>query len=98
MGYSGIDIGETSYGERLFLTARRQLASFRLVAGAIALEREKLARGHYPVDASALLPRDPFAPQQPLRYRLDGATYRLWSIGMNAVDDGGSSEPADILL
>jgi hypothetical protein len=99
MGYNGLDSGGTN-SMRLFLNGRRQLAYFRLVEGALKLELEKKAHGRYPSDAAALeLPRDPFAPQQALRYALDGTSYRLWSVGIDGVDDGGAAKnEADVVL
>jgi len=89
-----------AHSTRLFLTSRDTLAWFRLVQVAVMLEREKRARGRYPSDATALdLPKDPFAPLLPLKYRPDGSSYRLWSIGMDGIDDGGKAEKrADIVL
>lgn len=99
MGYGGFGEQGTR-SMRLFLTARDTLAWFRLVQAAVTLERAKRAGGRYPRDAAALdLPRDPFDPQRPLRYRPEGSTYRLWSIGMDGVDDGGKSEKhADLVM
>ena len=34
------------------------------------------------------LPRDPFTPDQPIRFRVDGDIARFYSIGRNEVDDG----------
>jgi hypothetical protein len=94
MGYDGVlGEGHGAHSHRLFLTFRQNLARFRLVQAAVVLEREKRARGRYPSDASAVeLPRDPFAPAQPLSYRPDGSTYRLWSVGIDGVDGGGDAE------
>jgi hypothetical protein len=100
MGYSGSFDGAGNHSIRLFLTARENLAWFRLVQAAVTLQREKLARGRYPSDATALdLPKDPFAPSLPLKYRPDGSSYRLWSIGMDGIDEGGKAEKrADLVL
>jgi hypothetical protein len=68
-----------------------------LTITALALERHHRAHGTYPDDLAALVPTflasipiDPIA-NAPLRYRADSAlaTYTLWSIGPNAIDDGG---------
>jgi hypothetical protein len=101
MGYSSVLVGDHGkHSNRLFFTARENLAWFRLVQAAVMLERDKRARGHYPSDATALdLPKDPFAPSLPLKYRPDGSSYRVWSIGMDGIDDGGRAEKrADIVL
>lgn len=37
------------------------------------------------------LPRDPFTPDQPIRYRIDGDIARFYSIGENEIDDNGFS-------
>jgi len=99
MGYTLFGDGGTR-SMRFFLTARDTLAWFRLVGAAVTLERAKLAGGRYPRDAASLdLPRDPFDPERPLRYRLEGSAYRLWSVGRDGVDDGGKSEQrADVVL
>lgn len=97
-GYTALDTGGT-YSLRFFLTARRQLALFRLVEAGLLLEDEKRLHGRYPDDASGLaLPRDPLALDQTLRYRRQGASYVLWSVGLNGVDDGGRSEHEDDLV
>jgi hypothetical protein len=68
-----------------------------LTITALALERHHRAHGTYPDDLAALVPTylasipiDPI-DTAPLRYRADSAraTYTLWSIGPNAIDDGG---------
>jgi hypothetical protein len=68
-----------------------------LTITALALERHHRAHGTYPDDLAALVPTylasipiDPI-DNAPLRYRADSArvTFTLWSIGPNAIDDGG---------
>ncbi|GDX99334.1 hypothetical protein LBMAG48_17380 [Phycisphaerae bacterium] len=68
-----------------------------LTITALALERHHRAHGTYSDDLAALVPTflasipiDPI-DNAPLRYRADSAraTYTLWSIGPNAIDDGG---------
>ena len=64
---------------------------------AIALKRYQLKHGNYPADLNSLvpefvpsIPRDP-ADGQPLRYRRNAdETFLLYSVGENAVDDGGN--------
>ena len=63
---------------------------------ASALERFRLANGHYPEALTELAPR--FVPQlphdlvtgEPLKYRLtDNGRFILYSVGWNEKDDGG---------
>lgn len=68
----------------------------QLAAVACALERHRLARGRYPESLAALapefgpLPPDPMSGQ-PFRYeRTADGRFRLWSIGWNGKDDGGT--------
>jgi hypothetical protein len=76
-------------------TARDQTAVNETLV-ACALERHRLARGEYPETLDALVPQfiDPLPHDviggEPLHYRraTDG-TFVLYSIGWNAVDDGG---------
>ena len=64
-------------------------------ATACALERYRLARGRYPDTLAALVPQYLAAVPgdvmdgQPLRYRLEGDGFVLYSIGWNMKDDGG---------
>lgn len=67
-----------------------------LAAAACALERHWLARGSYPETLAALapefgpLPPDPMTGQ-PFRYeRTADGRFRLWSLGWNGQDDGGT--------
>jgi hypothetical protein len=62
---------------------------------ACALERYRLARGKYPVSLAALapefiaaIPHDVISGE-PLKYRLDGGEFILYSVGWNETDDGG---------
>jgi hypothetical protein len=71
------------------------LACFRLAMTAVALEQFRAASGKYPATLNELTPNyldaapaDPF-DGQPLRYRLQGAGYLLYSIGQDLKDDGG---------
>lgn len=68
----------------------------QLAAAACALERHRLARGSYPESLAALapefapLPADPMSGQ-PFRYeRTADGHFRLWSLGWNGKDDGGT--------
>ncbi len=64
----------------------------------LALRAYKLEHGSYPASLSALVPEylkavpaDPFALSGPLRYKLQGATYLLYSVGPDGKDDGGQA-------
>lgn len=66
-----------------------------LVTVACALERYKFKGGHYPETLAALapayisvLPHD-LIDGKPLRFRVTGGRYVLYSIGYNEADDGG---------
>jgi len=68
----------------------------QLAIAACALERHRLARGSYPESLAALapefgpLPPDPMSGQ-PFRYeRTADGRFRLWSLGWNGRDDGGT--------
>ncbi len=68
----------------------------QLAVTACALERHRLARGSYPESLAALapefgpLPPDPMSGQ-PFHYeRTADGRFRLWSIGWNGKDDGGT--------
>ena len=74
----------------------------QMTVAAIALQRFKLARGHFPSrlaelipDYVAVIPVDP-VDGRPLRYHLqtDG-NFLLYSVGANGVDDGGNAASAD---
>jgi hypothetical protein len=63
---------------------------------ACALERCRLAEGHYPDALESVAPRfidklptDLFTGE-PFRYRRDGARFVLYSVGWNELDDGGT--------
>jgi hypothetical protein len=68
----------------------------RVVVTALALKRYQLRHGHWPDSLVALcpdflpaVPRD-IMVNQPLHYRpLPDGAYRLYSVGLNGVDDGG---------
>jgi hypothetical protein len=64
---------------------------------AIALRRYHLKHGRYPAQLADLVPEFlsavpiDFIDGEPLRYRIDGSGFALWSVGNNAKDDGGVS-------
>jgi hypothetical protein len=70
----------------------------RLLATQLALQAYHLNHGTYPSTLIELIPKylpsvpiDPFSDEQPLKYRIDGGKYLLYSIGPDAVDDGGNT-------
>lgn len=76
--------------------ACRAQAFTQLAITACALERHRLARGSYPESLAALapefgpLPPDPMSAQ-PFHYeRTADGRFRLWSVGWNGKDDGGT--------
>lgn len=88
------------------LKAYRAQAQVRLAQTACALERHRIDVGSYPESLEALVPRwlavlplDPM-DQRPLRYaRVSDDRFRVWSIGGNATDDGGSlAQAAEVPL
>ena len=77
----------------------------RLAVVAVALERFRLLHGRYPAELVelvpallAVLPPDPYTAQ-PFGYRLTDAEHlRLWSVGADGVDDGGTIESDEVWL
>jgi hypothetical protein len=69
----------------------------RLLDTRLALRAYRLDHGRYPDSVAQLapaylsrVPLDPFTGGAPLKYRPSGAGYVLYSIGPDAVDDGGT--------
>ncbi len=67
-----------------------------LLTAALALRAYRVEHGAYPPTLNALVPGylsrvpdDPFAASGPLRYKVSGAKYVLYSIGPDGRDDGG---------
>jgi hypothetical protein len=63
----------------------------------LALRAFWLEKGHYPATLKELVPEylkkvpiDPFIGYAPLRYKLQGKKYLLWSIGSDGVDNHGA--------
>lgn len=90
--------------DKAMLRACQAQAFTQLAIAACALERHWLARGSYPESLGALapelakqLPLDPMSGQ-PFHYeRTAEGRFRLWSVGWNGKDDGGTvamREPA----
>ncbi len=80
--------------ERVFQSCGAREATLGLTWYAAELKLYRYAHGRYPAALADLaqpgshLPTDPFN-DQPYHYRLEGKGFRLWSVGTNAVDDGG---------
>lgn len=69
-----------------------------LLLTTVALRAYKLDHGAYPAALSALVPgylksvpADPFARSGPLRYKIIGGKYVLYSVGPDGIDDGGKA-------
>lgn len=81
-----------------FPFARTQ-ASLRLLRAELALREYRIRHHRYPTTLEQLTPNeltaapvDPFT-DQPLRYRRQGSTYVLYSVGPDMKDDGGTPIP-----
>lgn len=75
----------------------RNLADNRLLLAAFALQAFATESGGPPQALSELIPkylqavpRDPFAPSSPLRYKPNGQNFLLYSVGPDGVDDGAA--------
>jgi len=77
-------------------------ALLRLTRLATRVEQARDTAGRYPADLLGVeTPADPIGWPAPLRYAPtpDRRGYKLWSVGLNGKDDGGSEEErADIVL
>ena len=79
----------------------RAQTSIDLARIACALERHRLAKGGYPAELQSLVPA--FLPGvpvdvvtgQPLHYARAGASFTLYSVGWNRVDEGGHCAPVN---
>lgn len=75
----------------------RGIANRDATRAAVAIERYRLRHGTVPKALDALVPDllpevplDPF-DGQPLRYRVDEAGYRVYSVGLDGIDQGGDT-------
>ncbi len=79
----------------IFASARfnyeRNRAADLLLQSALELRAIKLETGAYPTTFDA--PLDPFGDKEPLTYERNGATYLLYSIGPDGIDNGGKPFP-----
>ncbi len=77
-----------------FLHAERRMAAITL-----AMRLYELENGQLPDELDDLVPKylpsiplDPFSPQSlPIRYTVNNGSARLYSLGLNLIDDGGES-------
>ena len=83
-------------------TMEKERAGNRLLIIALALHAFQKENGHYPQKLDELtgkylqrIPRDPFAPADALRYKIEGEKYTLYSIGADGVDNGGVAPKRD---
>ena len=73
-------------------------AMLKIVDALIAAERYERKHGKFPSSLHELVPdflrevpEDPFAPQQPLQWKLDDTSLFIYSVGPDLKDDGASS-------
>ena len=91
--------------QRVVEVAFRTETRRRLAVVAVGLGRFRLLHGRYPDELAelvpaflAVLPADPYTAQ-PFGYRLTDAEHpRLWSVGADGVDDGGTIESDEVWL
>ena len=82
--------------DKAMLRACQAQTFTQLAIAACALERQRLARGSYPESLAALapefgpLPPDPMSGQTFRYERTADGRFRLWSVGWNGKDDGGT--------
>jgi hypothetical protein len=81
---------------RVILRSATAQTAFNQAAIACALERYRLANGHFPEALAALAPRfisplpDDVLTGEPYKYRLrDDGQFVLYSVGWDEKDDGG---------
>lgn len=82
---------------RTRLVYEHHRADSRLLLSALVLQAHAKASGQPPQALSELVPkylravpRDPFAPASPLRYKRSGSSFTLYSVGPDGVDGGGA--------
>ena len=83
---------------KVSVRALRAQTHCRIAVAAIALERYRLRHKRFPASLNELVPEFvsevpiDYMDGKPLRYRLDGDQFVLWSVGPNGKDDGGTSK------
>lgn len=83
--------------EKFLINSFGAAMSLELARVACTVERYKIDRGTYPADLEKLVPEyidsipvDLFSENHsPIRYRIDGNRYRIYSVGTNGTDEGG---------
>lgn len=86
---------------RIRVTVGSLAARFLLAKTAVTIEEAAARTGRYPEASAVALPADPLVAVGTLRYERspDGKGYRLWSVGANERDDGGTSrDNLDLVL
>lgn len=88
---------------RSALTVHLTRTRLHATATRLALERHKLAEGHYPDTLEQLvptylpqLPADPFNPGHPIKYLLRDNHPILYSIGANGIDNQATPAPRNV--
>jgi len=83
------------------LRAGRYQTQCEMTIAAIALKRYQLRHGKYPKSLDELVPEFlrevpvDWMDGQKLRYRPEGDTFVLWSVGEDGKDDGGTPDQTD---
>jgi len=88
---SGNLVFAVSHNTMRVLITRLAIRRFEIDQGRLPGSLEELAPRYLPA-----VPRDPFSGG-PLVYRRSAEGYRLYSLGKNRLDDGGSY-PADLVI
>lgn len=85
-------------GYRLRFNAAREKTQIDLMLLRFALRAYRVEKGAYPPDLAALtgsylkrIPTDDFASGAPYSYLLQNGDYQLWSIGPDAINNGGNA-------
>lgn len=92
--YAGLSYGRSRFNTTRdktshdLLLLRFALRAYTLEHGAAPAKLEQLIPGYLKA-----VPRDTFAADAPLHYVPSGKTYRLWSVGPDRKDNGGTPAP-----
>lgn len=94
----------TPFLDRSLLAAEKNRAALRILRVELALQEYRGRRGAYPEALAALapailpvVPDDPYSGQ-PFRYLTGHGGYKLYSVGPNLKDDGGTPVSGDYTL